>query len=95
MKKMQALASLGHWRRVRSNQRSRGRLWSVSSSLAFLKSRPWTVWPNYGKSASPHASRMVRLAVVAAYDRALGAAAARIAQGQPLCTRGRLLSRRR
>jgi hypothetical protein len=66
----------------------------ASASLAFLESRPWTVRPNYGKSASPHASPMVRLAFVAAHCRAhaLGVGAGRIAQGEPLRTRGRLLS---
>jgi hypothetical protein len=67
----------------------------VSASLAFLKSGPWTVRPNYGESTGPHASRMVRPALGAARGRTLGAAAARIAQAEPLRTRGRLLSRGR
>src|SRR5258706_6462962 len=65
----------------------------VSASLAFLKSRPWTVRPNYRESTSLHASRMVRLAVVAATG--AGALSIPKTQGQPLCTRGRLLSRGR
>jgi len=42
---------------------------SVSASLALLKSRPWTVRPNFGESTGLHASRMVRLANVAAHGR--------------------------
>ena len=73
----------------------------VSASLALLKSGPWTVRPNYGEGTGLHANRMVRLALAAARGRTRaapalkmhGGAAARIAQAEPLRTRGRLLSR--